>query len=83
MQPLSLVLFPRHFLLTAVNLTFDSQMKKSFIFFSAELLNKDVDDLSLDNGFSSPQIIMNHFFDKSLISCKIKFKNLFNQILGL
>lgn len=49
-------------------------MKKSFIFSSAELLNKDVDDLSLDNGFSSPEITVNHFFDKSLIFCKIKFK---------
>lgn len=56
-------------------------MKKSFIFSSAELLIKNVDDLSLGDGFSSLWILVNHIFDKSQIFCKIKLKDLCYQTL--
>lgn len=58
-------------------------MKMTVIHFSsAELLMKNVDDLSLGDGFPSLWILVNHIFDKSRIFCKIKLKNLFYQTLG-
>lgn len=79
LQPLSLVLFPRHFLFTIVNLIFWQSNEKVIHFSSAELLIKNVDDLSLGDGFSPLWILVNHIFDKSQNFCKIKHKNLLSD----